>query len=234
MGELGKSLMSLRVIVCMHVCGFCPRCVLKVCARTVAGFCGGTKDGLAPVTETRSLRTWSTEQCPLRTGGNTAVAVLVVGKENHRWLACPLTRCSFMWRQWSLIWNTYLCCKLFFRRKFGSERNIRNHPPGPSSSFMAVWLVDVLFAVALNQFEAQQLIFSWLNWLTVWLCICSFPRFSSCCRAPSPQHCAPARRWADPTPRSPWWPCLPAWPTRSWSTWSPGPKSFQVLLTVTR
>lgn len=61
--------------------------MLKVYGRTVAVFCAVTSDGLAPATETRPRRTWSIEQCPLRTGGNTAAAVLVlvvVVEENHQ------------------------------------------------------------------------------------------------------------------------------------------------------
>ena len=71
---------------------FC--CVVKVCAKTVGVFCGVTSDGLAPVTGTRPLRVWSTEQRPLRTGGNTSAAVLLVEEESHQWSACLLTRCG--------------------------------------------------------------------------------------------------------------------------------------------
>ena len=56
--------------------------------RTAAVFCGVTDDGLALVTEIRPLRTWSTERCSLRMGGNTAAAVLQEEEEeNHRPLA---------------------------------------------------------------------------------------------------------------------------------------------------
>lgn len=58
--------------------------MVKVCAKTVDAFCGVTSDELVPVTETRPLRVWSTEQRPLRTGGNTSAAVLVVEEESHR------------------------------------------------------------------------------------------------------------------------------------------------------
>lgn len=74
---------------------FCVLLLLKVCARTEVVLCGTTNGGLAPATEKKPLKTWSTEPCPLRTGGNTAAeAVLVVEGGSHQWLACPLTRCG--------------------------------------------------------------------------------------------------------------------------------------------
>ena len=75
-------------------------CMLKVCARTAGVFCGVTNGGLPPVT--RPLRTWSTGQHPLRTGGNTAAAAAAavdsVEQEGHRSLPCLLTRCLFAWK----------------------------------------------------------------------------------------------------------------------------------------
>ena len=87
-----KSLM--RVFATAFYFTLISCCVVKVCAKTVGAFCDVTSGELVPVTETRPLRVWSTEQRPPRTGGNTSAAVLVVVEESHPWSACLLTRCG--------------------------------------------------------------------------------------------------------------------------------------------